>query len=312
MGREEVTWQLQTKEHNEVSDIRGSCPILDDKRRLCRGLISREGQRGRPQGRRPERGPCPLMPDPAGSTRDPLTEGASEGGPRLSAPTDPCLPQCVLPCLSPEAKHPGPEPADHPPGPTEMLPGGRYSPRRARGGSTARVKQPPHPANTPCPRRAALQRPGQTLRPPALPPAFQRMLTHARAHTHTHAHAHTHTVHAHTHAHTLAAGIHVPATATQSRVELLPITRQCLEGVPAQLQSLRDPRRPGIAPGWVKDPVGGSRWASPGASCLSPDADPRPRSHGSPLPQGTQHFILPKCGQQSSPTSLSPIIKRRS
>ena len=115
-----------------------------------------------------------------------------------------------------------------------------------------------------------------------------------------------------THAHTLAAGIHVPATATQSRVELLPITRQCLEGVPAQLQSLRDPRRPGIAPGWVKDPVGGSRWASPGASCLSPDADPRPRSHGSPLPQGTQHFILPKCGQQSSPASLSPIIKRRS
>lgn len=130
--------------------------------------------------------------------------------------------------------------------------------------------------------------------------------------THTHAHTHTHTVHAHTHAHTLAAGIHVPATATQSRVELLPITRQCLEGVPAQLQSLRDPRRPGIAPGWVKDPVGGSRWASPGASCLSPDADPRPRSHGSPLPQGTQHFILPKCGQQSSPASLSPIIKRRS
>ena len=202
MGREEVTWQLQTKERNEVSDIRGSCPILDDKRRLCRGLISREGQRGRPQGRRPERGPCALMPDPAGSTRDPLTEGASEGGPRLSAPTDPCLPQCVLPCLSPEAKHPGPEPADHLPGPTEMLPGGRYSPRRARGGSTARVKQPPLPANTPCPRRAALQRPGQMLRPPALPPAFQRMLTHARAHTHTH--AHTHTVHARTHTHTRA------------------------------------------------------------------------------------------------------------
>ena len=140
------------------------------------------------------------MPDPAGSTRDPLTEGASEGGPRLSAPTDPCLPQCVLPCLSPEAKHPGPEPANHLLGPTEMLPGGRYSPRWAREGSTARVKQPPLPANTPCPRRAALQRPSQMLRPPALPPAFQRMLTHARAHTHTH--AHTHTVHARTHTHT--------------------------------------------------------------------------------------------------------------
>ena len=147
-------------------------------------------------------------------------------------------------------------------------------------------------------------------------PAHAHTCTRTHAHTCTHTHrarTHTHThVHARTHTHTLAAGIHVPATATHSRVELLPITRQCLEGVPAQLQSYRDPQRPGIAPGRVEDPVRGGCWASPGASCPSPDAVPRPRSHGSPLPQGTQHFILPKCGQQSSPASLSPVIKRRS
>ncbi|CAI9178960.1 unnamed protein product [Rangifer tarandus platyrhynchus] len=82
------------------------------------------------------------------------------------------------------------------------------------------------------------------------------MHAHTRARAHMHAQPPKHTQRAHTHTNTLAAGIHVPATPTHSRVELLTATRLCWEGVPAQLQSLRDPRRPGITPGGVKDPEG--------------------------------------------------------
>lgn len=197
---------------------------------------------------------------------------------------------------------PGPGPADHRPGPTEMLPGGRYSARRAPGGSTARDKQLPLPANTPCPRRRLCRGPPGPACPDAQAccpaPAIQRTRAHARAHTHAHPHKHTQRAHTQT---------HWPLGSTRLRPPHIPVWNyspphdgvgrgfrlgcnlsETLGGLALVQEGLRTPRAVGVG--------GSGRRASPGASCPSPEADPRPRSHGSPLPQGTQHFILQKCG----------------
>lgn len=129
-----------------------------------------------------------------------VTEGASEGGLGLSAPTDPCLLRYVLPCRSPETKHSGPEPAGRPPGQREMLSGGCPSARQALGGSTLRVKQGTVPAkHRPFPRRMALQRSGrvtallgaQAFCPVPLP-STARPAARSRTRTHTCTHKHAH------------------------------------------------------------------------------------------------------------------------
>ena len=106
--------------------------------------------------------------------------GASAGGPRLSAPTEPRLPQCALPVGVQDQSQPAPV---RPRCSQEAL----FCETGTRGQHSP-LKQPRLPANTPCPRRAALQRPRRTLRPAARPGrparARTRVLTHtARTHT---------------------------------------------------------------------------------------------------------------------------------
>lgn len=207
------------------------------------------------------------MPSDAGPSRALLTprihqglahRGASEGGPRLSAPTDPRRPRVFF--LS-ESRTRASRPSagsdrDAPRRPLFCETGtrGQHSPRQAA----------PAPRKHALSQEAALQRPARPCLPgrPGLLPGPGHP-AHARTCTRAHARAPSQTYTARTHRNTLAAGIHAPATPAHSRVELLTPTRRCWEGVPARLQSLRDPRRPGFSPGGVKDPEGcggGGEW----------------------------------------------------
>ena len=311
MGREEVTWQLQPKQHNEVSGIQRSCSVLDGEGCFCRELVSREGQRdahreggsnvGRALRCRTQQGP----PDP-GIHQGLAHRGASAGGPRLSAPTEPRLPQCVPPVGVQDQSQPtGRRSARDAPGRPlfcEMGTRGQHSPRQA-----ARL-----PANTPCPRRAALQRPRRDAQACCPAPAIQR----TRAHAHSRADAHVQvctctraltTYTARTHTHWLLGS-------TCLRPPRIPVwnyspPRLCWEGVPAQLQSLRAPRRPGITPGGLKDPEGCCGGVGvPSGLPQGPAAHLQKLTQvpGQPLTSGHPAFYPPKVWSAIQPSLSEP------
>ena len=246
-----------------------------------------------------------------------VTEGASEGGLGLSAPTDPCLLRRVLPCPSPETKHSGPESADRPPGQREMLSGGCPSAGQALGGSTLRVKQGTFPAkHRPFPRRMALQRSRQvtallgaqafcprplpsTARPAArshtrthahkYTPHNAHTCTHAPTHPHTYAHIRTTHTHAHAHSHTLT----YTNTYTRARAHTSTLTVGIRKLVCPQIPVLESsPPRDGI---WRRG--------------LREESKMRRAVRVQPLPRDGTH-VLTKATPEGSPPLQTPSCER--